>query len=68
MTVIRVPRKEWGRALMAMTAIAPIRVIGKDPLVEVLPAHLQLLADRGISYEIVPEIRRNSKRRHAASN
>jgi len=68
MTVIRIPKKEWGKALMAMTAIAPIRVIAKDPLIEVLPAHLQLLAERGISYEIIPAIPRNSKRRHAASN
>ncbi|GEM_PF-6377630 len=68
MTVIRIPKRQWGKAMLAMTAIAPIRVIAKDPLVEVMPAHLELLAAQGIAYEVIPPSERNTKRRHAASN
>lgn len=68
MTVIRIPKKQWGKAMLAMSAIAPIRVIAKDPLVEVMPAHLELLAAQGIAYEVVSPNERSTKRRHAASN
>jgi len=34
--------------------VAPVRLIGDDPLYEVLPAHLEMLTARGFSYEVVP--------------
>jgi hypothetical protein len=53
MLTIRLPKAEWGRAWRAMIEIAPVRLIADDPLYEVLPAHLELLAARGLRYEIV---------------
>jgi hypothetical protein len=43
MIVIKIPRKQWGKAWRAMIEIGPVRMIAKDPLVVVLPAHLELL-------------------------
>jgi hypothetical protein len=66
MIVIRIPRKQWGKAWRAMIEVGPVRMISKEPLVEVLPAHLDLLTARGFSFERVEPARRPLKRRHAA--
>lgn len=68
MIVIRIPRKQWGKAWRAMIEIGPVRMIAMDPLVEVLPAHLELLTTRGFSFERVEPARRPLKRRHATSD
>jgi hypothetical protein len=62
---IRLPKAEWAKAWRAMIAVAPVRLIRDDPVYEVLPAHLEVLAARGFSFEVVPEqTRRAAKRRH----
>ena len=48
-------------------SLAPVRLVAKDPIYEVLPAHLELLKSQGFGYEIVkPTTGRKSKRRHAS--
>ena len=37
-----------------MIEVAPVRLIGDDPVYEVLPAHLEVLTARGFTYEVVP--------------
>jgi len=67
MIAIRLDKKDWGKAWRAMIAIAPVRLIAADPIYEVLPAHLELLSQRGFPYEIVKSTRsRKGKRRHAS--
>jgi hypothetical protein len=52
-----------------MIEIAPVRLVAKDPIYEVSPAHLELLTARGFSYEIVvPTVHRPDDQRRAASN
>ena len=53
MLKIRLSKADWGKAWRAMIEIAPVRLIADDPIYEVLPAHLELLAARGFQYEIV---------------
>jgi len=66
MIAIRIPKTQWGKAWRAMIEIAPVRLVGKDPIYEVLPAHLTLLDSRGISYDVLkPQPSRREKRRHA---
>jgi hypothetical protein len=50
---IRLPKNQWGRAWRAMIEIAPVRLVSKQPIYEVLPAHLDLLDARGFSYKLV---------------
>ncbi len=65
MLTIRLAKAEWARAWRAMIEVAPVRLVGDDPLYEVLPAHLEVLAARDITYEVVPaRPRRAEKRRH----
>ncbi len=47
MIAVRLDKKDWGKALRAMIAIAPVRLIAADPMYEVLPAHLELLSRAG---------------------
>jgi hypothetical protein len=54
MLTIRLPKADWAKAWRAMIEVAPVRLIGDDPVYEVLPAHLELLTARGFAYEIVP--------------
>jgi hypothetical protein len=54
MITIRLSKADWGKAWRAMIEVAPVRLIRDDPLYEVLPAHLELLAARGFTYEVVP--------------
>jgi hypothetical protein len=69
MITIRIPRDQWGKAWRAMIELAPVRLIAKDPVYEVLPAHLDMLNARGFSYEVVvPTPGRKEKRRHGKAN
>src|SRR5262245_25909218 len=54
MLTIRLPKAEWGKAWRVMIEVAPVRLITDDPLYEVLPAHLEVLAARGFTYELTP--------------
>jgi hypothetical protein len=62
MLTIRLSKAEWTKAWRAMIEVAPVRLIGDDPLYEVLPAHLDVLTARGFRYEVVPA-KRNQIRR-----
>ena len=53
MLAVRIPKAQRAKAWRAMIEVGPIRLVSKEPVYEVLPAHLELLADRGISYELV---------------
>ena len=70
MITIRLPKAQRGKAWRAMIEIAPIRLVAKDPIYEVSPAHIELLKARGISYEIVvpPSSTRTEGRRRATPN
>jgi len=69
MLTIRVPKTEWGKAWRAMIDVAPVRLIAEDPLYEVLPAHLEVLTARGLTYEIVQSRpQRPDKRRHGTAD
>ena len=69
MIAIRLPKQQWGKAWRAMIEIAPVRLIAKDPVYEVLPAHLELLDARGFSYEVVrPDRSRKLNQRHGTSD
>jgi hypothetical protein len=50
---IRIPKQQWGKAWRVMIEVAPVRLVADDPIYEVLPAHLEALAARGLSYEVV---------------
>jgi hypothetical protein len=66
---IRLPKGEWGKAWRAMIEVAPVRLIANDPLYEVLPAHLEVLTARGLTYEIVKaRPQRPDKRRHGTAD
>jgi hypothetical protein len=69
MLTIRLPKTEWAKAWRAMIELAPVRLIADDPIYEVLPAHLELLAARGFNYEVCPSRpKRPEKRRHASAD
>lgn len=68
MIAIRLPRAQWGKAWRAMIEVAPVRLIAKGPIYEVLPAHLELLDARGFSYEVVRLQSGNQERRRRASS
>jgi len=71
MMTIRISKRQWASAWRAMIEIAPVRLVAADPIYEVLPAHLELLDKRGVSYEVVrvapAQRERHSSRRHAAA-
>jgi hypothetical protein len=67
MLAVRIPKRQWGKAWRAMIEIAPVRLVGADPVYEVLPAHVELLAAQGFAYEVVqPVPARKSRPRRAA--
>jgi len=69
MLTIRLPKSEWAKAWRAMIEVAPVRLIGDDPVYEVLPAHLELLTARGFTYEVVQlRPRAPEKRRHGTGD
>jgi hypothetical protein len=50
-----------------MIELAPVRLVSKEPVYEVYPAHLELLAARGIPYEVVTLPSRGQERRRRAT-
>ena len=42
-----------GSDLCAMIEIGPVRMIALDPIYEVLPADVEMLSERGFTYEVV---------------
>jgi hypothetical protein len=65
---VRLPKSQRGKAWRAMIEIGPIRLVAKDPIYEVMPAHLKLLQSLGISYEVVNRTpRRKGNHRRATS-
>lgn len=69
MIAIRIPKQSWGKAWRMMIDVAPVRLVSDDPIYEVLPAHLELLDSRGISYEIVRRGKNGKQeRRHAKAD
>jgi hypothetical protein len=65
MIAIRIPKTQRAEAWRAMIEVAPVRLVAKDPVYEVCPAHLEVLTARGITYEVLklPQ----EKRRRATS-
>jgi hypothetical protein len=69
MLTIRLPKNEWAKAWRVMIEVAPVRLIRDDPIYEVLPAHLDVLTARGLTYEVVSmRPRRAEKRRHGTAD
>ncbi len=69
MIAIRLPKEQWGKAWRAMVEIGPVRLVTKDPIYEVLPAHLELLDARGFSYEVVrPDTTRKEVPNHGKAD
>ena len=69
MLTIRPAKSDWAKAWRAMIEVAPVRLIGEDPVYEVLPAHLELLTARGFTYEVVQlRPRRPERRRHGTAD
>jgi hypothetical protein len=73
MIAIRIPKEHWGNAWSALIEVAPIRLVAKDPICEVIPAHLEVLQARRIPFEIVQNIVRvrgqsEEKRRRAQAD
>jgi hypothetical protein len=68
MLAVRIPKHHWGKAWRAMIEIAPVRLVAADPIYEVLPAHVELLAAQGVAYEVVgPETQRKQGPRRAST-
>lgn len=69
MITIRLPKAEHAKAWRAMVEIGPVTLIAADPIYIVLPAHLELLTARGISYEVIQKRpRRQEKPRHGKAH
>jgi hypothetical protein len=69
MLTIRIPKTEWAKAWRARIEIAPVRLVGDEPTYEVVPAHLQVLNERGFHFEVVDsQARGPEKRRHGTAN
>jgi hypothetical protein len=68
MLAVRIPKHHWGKAWRAMIEIAPVRLVSADPIYEVLPAHVEMLAAQGVAYEVVrPASKRQQGPRRASS-
>jgi hypothetical protein len=69
MLAVRIPKHHWGKAWRAMIEIAPVRLVSADPIYEVLPAHVEMLAAQGVAYEVVarPKLKRQQSPRRASS-
>lgn len=69
MLTIRLAKADWAKAWRAMIEVAPVRLIGSDPVYEVLPEHLEALTARGFNYEVVPaRPRAQENRRHGTAD
>jgi hypothetical protein len=51
MVTIRLLKADWAQAWRAMIEVGPVRLVAADPIYEVMPAHLELLTERGFRYE-----------------
>jgi hypothetical protein len=60
MVTIRLKKGECAEAWRAMVEIAPVRLVRDDPVYEVESSHLELLTQRGFSYEIVSSYKRKT--------
>jgi hypothetical protein len=68
MLAVRIPKHHWGKAWRAMIEIAPVRLVSADPIYEVLPEHVEMLAAQGVAYEVVtPASKRQQGPRRASS-
>jgi hypothetical protein len=67
MLTIRLPKTEWAEAWRAMIEVAPMRLIGHDPVYEVLPAHVEALTARGFNHKVVSLRSRQVKKRGGGS-
>ena len=69
MITIRLPKQQAGKAWRAMIEVGPVRLIARDPIYEVLPAHLELLDAQGFSYEVVRlQPRGKEQQRHGTAD
>jgi hypothetical protein len=68
MIAVRIPKAQRAEAWRAMIEVAPVRLVSKDPIYEVCPAHLELLTSRRIPYEVVslPPAPKEKSRRAAS--
>lgn len=51
-----------------MIEIAPVRLVAADPIYEVLPAHVEMLAAQGVAYEVVRHVTKRQKSPRRASS
>jgi hypothetical protein len=66
---IRLPKQERGKAWRAMSEVGPIRLVAKDPIYEVSPAHVEMLTTRGFNFEVIQRpTNGKDKRRHAKAD
>jgi hypothetical protein len=68
MLTVRIPKSQRPKAWRAMIEVGPIRLVSKEPVYEVLPAHLELLAKHGIPHELISFSRCRRKNRRAKSS
>jgi hypothetical protein len=68
MIAIRIPKAQRAKAWRAMIEVAPVRLVSKDPVYEVCLAHLELLAARGIDYEVVRQPLGQQENPHRATS
>jgi hypothetical protein len=61
---IRLPKSERAKAWRAMIEIGPVTLIADDPIYVVSPAHLEMLAARGFSYEVIQKRPKRQEKRH----
>jgi len=68
MLMIRLPKASRGKAWRAMIEVGPVRLIALDPIYDVLPIHLGVLAALGFKFEVLPRrLPRAQKRRHGTA-
>jgi hypothetical protein len=69
MIAVRIPKSQRAKAWRAMIEVGPIRLLSKEPVYEVFPAHLELLTALGVPYEIVTlSTHRQEDQRRASSH
>jgi hypothetical protein len=69
MLTIRLSKTDWAKAWRAMIEVAPVRLIGADPIYEVPPTHLEVLTGKGFRYEVLPsQPRPRGRKRHGTAD
>ena len=56
MIAIKIPKERWGEAWSALIEVAPIRLVTKDPICEVIPVHLEVLQATRIPFDVVQNV------------